>query len=79
MHREDGPPAWTFPHSFDVLSKVGFWQAKFTPKFESKFEIGLINTSMKTVLPFNNSTAGQTSFAPSGSGGMTLPIRFQVY
>ena len=38
--REDGPPALVFRNSFDVRSKTGCWQAKFTPRFEAIFENG---------------------------------------
>ena len=67
LPRADGSPAWIFPNSFDMHAPTGFWQAKFLPRFEAKWENGLISSALKTGLSFNNSTAGQTSFIPTGS------------
>ena len=48
---------------------TGYWQAKFVPRSEAKFENGLINNALETGMSFSNSNAGQTSFSPPGSGG----------
>ena len=60
-----GPP----PNSFDVHSKTGFRQSKFTPRLESKFANGIINNALGTGMAFSNSADDQPSFLPSGSLG----------
>ena len=67
LPRADGSPAWVFPNSFNMHDPTGFCQAKFLPRFEAKWENGLISSALKTGLSFNHSTAGQTSFLPTGS------------
>ena len=73
LPREDGSPSWVFPNSFDMMAKNGFRQTKFVPRFEARFGNGLINNALETGLSFSNSTAGETSFAPSGSGENESP------
>ena len=60
LPRDDGSPAWVCPNSFDMLSDTGFWQAEFILRFGSKFEYGLINSALKTVMSPPPSTAGET-------------------
>ena len=57
----DGSPAWVFPNRFDMQSDIGFWRAKFTPRFDAKFENGLINNALKSGLSFSSSTAGESA------------------
>ena len=51
-------------------SRTGFRKAKFIPRLGAKFENGSINSALKTGLPPPNSADGETSFSPSGSGGV---------
>ena len=43
-----------------MVSPSGFWQAKFTPRFDAKLENGLISNALKSGLAFSSPTAGET-------------------
>ena len=66
LPREDGDPDWTLRNSFDAMDDTGFWQAKFTPRFDGKLENGLISSDLKNGLPFSQSTAGEDSHLSTG-------------
>ena len=59
--REDGTPAWVCPNRFDMQPDTGFWRAKFMPRFDAKFENGLIVNALKSGLSLSSSTAGETT------------------
>ena len=42
LPREDGPPDCVCPISCDMQSDTGFWRSEFIPRFDAKFENGLI-------------------------------------
>ena len=69
LPRADGSPDWIPPNSFDMHSATGFWMAKFIPRFESKFENGMVNTALKNGISFSLSTEGQVSPLSSGAEG----------
>ena len=69
LPREDGSPAWISLNSFDMLSESGFWQAKFIPMFDAKFENGLINNALQSGISLSSSTAGETVATTPGIGG----------
>ena len=66
LPREDGIPEWVFPNSFGALSETGFWQAKFIPLIDDKFENGLIISASKNGLSFDKSTAGKSPHLSTG-------------
>ena len=73
---DDGSPARVFPNSFDMQYDIGFWRSKFTPRFDAKFENGLINNALKSGLSPPSSTTGESSQIATGMGGQHshLPI-----
>ena len=72
--REDGSPAWVSPNILDMVSESGFWQAKFIPRFDAKFENGLINNALESGLSFSSSAAGDTLDTTPGIGGKPVQL-----
>lgn len=76
LPRDAGSPAWISPNSFDVQSDTGFRRAKFIPRFDAKFENGIISNSLKGGLSFSSSAEGEISHPASGTGEM--PAQFPI-
>ena len=66
---EAGRHAWVSPNSFDMLRDTGFWRANFIPRFDAKFENGLINNALKSGLSLSTSTEGAETQTSPGVGG----------
>ena len=78
LPREDGPPAWFYLNSFDMLSGTGFRHAEFIPRFDAKFENGLLNNALKSGLSCLSPTEGETvptvTGLEGGGGSLQYPI-----
>ena len=66
--REDGSPAGAFHISFDMMGEAGFSLSEFIPRFDAKYENGLVSNAMWSGLSFSSSTAGQASRLSTGIG-----------
>ena len=71
LPRDGGSPVWVSPTSFDMQSDIGFWRAKFIPRFDAKFENGLTNNALESGLSFSSSTAGESEQTAPGVGDQT--------
>ena len=72
----DGPSSRVLPNSFDMQSDIVFRRAKFTPRFDAKFENGLTNNALKRGLSFSSSTAGESAQNAPGVGDQ--PSQFPI-
>ena len=56
------------PTSFDMQPDAGFWRSKFAPRFDAKFENGLISNALKNGLVCASTTTGETTQNAPGVG-----------